>query len=68
MNWRELFDQTLSVKIKVGDRVQHRKTRALSTVTQTAVIDGLHTISVRNDAGIDSQLVASEEYMKANKF
>jgi hypothetical protein len=67
MNWRELFDQTLSVKIKVGDRVKHRATGRLGAVNQTAVVDGLATISVRYDLGGETMLVPSEEYMKLEK-
>jgi hypothetical protein len=64
MNWKSLFDQTLSVKIKVGNRVRHRVSGRLGTVFQTGVLDGLHVISVNHDDGTGSQLVASEEYAK----
>lgn len=69
MNWKKLFNQTLSVKIKVGDRVCHRRTGKLGTVYQTATLNtgiaAVPALSVKHDDGSDAQLVPAEEYHKA---
>jgi hypothetical protein len=68
MNWKKLFNQTLSVKIKVGDRVCNRRTGKLGTVYQTATLNGtvsIPALSVKLDDGTDAQLVPAEEYHKA---
>jgi len=66
MNWKDMFRATLSVKIKVNDRVKHRDTARLGTVYQTATVDDVPTLSVKHDDGTESQLVPSEEYFKVH--
>jgi hypothetical protein len=67
----EDFDRTLSVKIRVGDRVRHRTTRELGHCYQTGLVNGsvrVPAISVRYDNGHDAILAPAEEFMKATKY
>lgn len=65
------FDQTLSVKIALHDRVYLRSDKnVLGTVYQTGVLAGtvrVPAISVRHDFGPDAVLVPSEQYSKVPK-
>ena len=65
------FDATLSVKIGVNDRVRHRTTRLLGTVTQTGLVKGtikVPTVTVAYDNGQEAVMVPAEEFMKATRF
>jgi hypothetical protein len=66
------FDSTLSVKIAVGDRVQHRRTKLLGHCYQTGTVDGssrVPALSVRYDVDTpDSVLVPAEEFTKASRY
>jgi len=65
------FKRTLSEKIKVNDRVRHRKTGQLGTVFQTGMVEGslkVPALSVRHDDGSEAWLVPSEDYTKATRY
>jgi hypothetical protein len=66
------FNQTLSTKIKVNDRVRHRVTQDLGVCFQTGTVTSgrftVPAISVRYDNGNEAWMLSAEEFMKATKY
>ena len=67
MNWKNIFNQTLSTKIRVDTRVKHRTSGRLGRVFQTATVNGVPAVSVNHDDGTQSVLVPAEEYFSVTR-